>query len=78
MLADLPRQSIVCADLAYDSNRIDISRIRGGHSEHPAQTHRVLKSCISLTLYKGRHSIEHMFCRPNDYRLRIYVATATM
>lgn len=69
MLDGLPARCIVHADRAYDTNRIrDLIEQQGAVPNIPPKANRRWKSCFSRSLYKGRNSIERMFCRLKDCR----------
>ena len=58
-------------DKAYDSDAIRaLIEDQGAVPNIPSKASRRWKSCFSQTLYRGRNSVERMFCRLKD-RCRI-------
>ena len=69
MLQGSPRNALVMADRAYDTNAIrqQIEQ-QGAVPNIPPRRTRIWKSCFSRVLYRRRNAIERMFCRLKDYR----------
>ncbi len=69
LLANLPPDTLLLADKAYDGDAIRrLIETRGAVPNIPFKANRRWKGCFSPFLYKGRNAIERMFCRLKDFR----------
>lgn len=67
LLTNLPERCIVHGDRACDTNCVrDLIESHSAVPNTPSKRTRLLKSCFSKTLYKGRNAIERMSCRLKD------------
>lgn len=69
LLRGLPSGSLVMADRAYDTNAVRQQiQSQGAVPNIPPKRNRLWKCCFSPFLYRGRNTIERMFCRLKDFR----------